>query len=89
MPVVSISLNYVSTAHLAVKIIQLKRRGFEVSTNFSMPLKYNFWAFLIVVHQNKCHLWNPEAKLDMDNIAKLQNENFVFGDLTLFDLSLT
>ena len=56
-------------------------------TKFLMFLKYDFRAFLIVVHQNKCHFWNPEAKLD--NIGIFQNENFVFGDLTLFDLTLT
>ena len=52
-----------------------------------MLFKYDFRAFLIIVHQNKSHFWNREAKLD--NIGMLQNENSVFRDLTLFDLTLT
>ena len=31
--------------------------------------------------------WNPGAILD--KIGMLQNKNIVFGDLTLFDLTLT
>ena len=38
-----------------------------------MFLKYDFWAFLIVVYQNVSYFWNPEAKLD--KIGMLQNEN--------------
>ena len=55
-------------------------------TEFLMFLKYNYWGFL-VVHENKCHFWNAETKLD--NIGMLQSGNFVFGDVTLIKLTLT
>ena len=55
-------------------------------TKFLMFFKYNFRTFLIVVHQNRSHFGNPEGKLD--KIGMLENENVVFGDLTLFDLTM-
>ena len=56
-------------------------------TKFLTFLKYDFRAFLIVIYQNKCRFSNPEAKLVNKDI--FLNENFVFGDSTLFDLTLT
>ena len=89
MSVVLMSLDYVSPAHLAVKknLTWVQGCRSKAVTKFLMFLKYIFWAFLIVVHQNKGHFWNPETKLD--KIGMLHNENFVFGYLTLFDLTLT
>ena len=72
MSVVSISLDYVSPAHHAVKKNHCAGVSEYVRDNFFDVLKYDFRAFLIVVHQNKTHFWNPEAKLD--KVVMLKNE---------------
>ena len=64
--VVLISFDYVSPARLAAKRNLTSAHGFRSKgvTNLLMFLKYDFRAFLVVIHQNKGHFWNPEAKLD-------------------------
>ena len=89
IPVVSIPLDYVTSAHLAVKKNQTWAQGFRSKngTELLIFLKCDFLAILAAVHQNICHFWNTEAKLD--KIGMLENETFMFGDLALFGMTLT
>ena len=94
MSVVLISLDYVSPVHLAVKNNLPWAQGFGVRPwqNFWCFFKYNFRAFLIVTHQNKCHFWNLEAKLVKIGMLSLEwffcvwRFNPIWPDL---DLTLT
>ena len=88
IPVVSIPIDSVPSAHLAVKEFDLSRGVSDKGRDKIVDImKCDFLAFLIIVYQNKCHFCNTEAKLN--KVAMLQNESFVFGDLTLIDLILT